>query len=145
VNIVSGAVLPFDPGSGGAAPPIPPVTALAVNGQYVFAGTSESQIRRVALATGLSDAWRVMTSATGRPHGYVAALAATPTTLYAGGFFDAASSSSQPQPVSRGHGLAVSIASAQVTAWNPSIVSASSSPAPSRVPSRPSRCLAVRS
>lgn len=128
VNTITGAVLSFDPGSGGAAAPIPPVTALAVNGQYLFAGTSQSQIRRVGLATGLSDGWGVVTSATGHAHGSVSALVATSTTLYAGGYFTAASTSSQPQPVARAHGLAVSIATAQLTPWNPLVVSPSTSP-----------------
>ncbi len=128
VNTITGEVLSFDPGSGGAAAPIPPVTALAVNGQYLFAGTSQSQIRRVGLATGLADGWGVVTSATGHAHGYVSTLAATPTTLHAGGYFNAASTSSQPQPVARAHGLAVSVATAQLTPWNPLVVSPSTSP-----------------
>ncbi|MCC7178198.1 MAG: hypothetical protein IT177_07395 [Acidobacteria bacterium] len=140
VDIISGEVLAFNPGSGGSVPPIPPVTALAVNSQYLFAGTSESQIRRVALTTGLADAWGVLASATGFAHGHVAALAVTSTTLYAGGFFDGVATSAQPQPVPRGHGLAVDIATAQVAAWNPAIVSPSTDP---RVEPRPVQAIAV--
>jgi hypothetical protein len=70
----------------------------------------------------------VLTSATGHPHGHVSALAATSTTLYAGGFFNAATTSSQPQSVPRGHGLAVTIATAQLAAWNPQVISSSTSP-----------------
>ena len=58
----------------------------------------------------------------------MAALAISGPTLYAGGFFDAAVTSSQPQQASRGHGLAVDVSSAELTEWNPGIVSPSTSP-----------------
>ncbi|MGE3886898.1 MAG: hypothetical protein AB7H81_10730 [Vicinamibacterales bacterium] len=140
VDIITGAVLPFNPGSNGSVPPVPPVTALAVNGQYLFAGTSESQIRRIPFATGLADTWGVLTSATGHAHGHVTALAATSTTLYAGGFFDAASTSGDPQSVPRGHGLAVDITRAQLSAWNPAVVSSSTDPG---IEPRPIQAIAI--
>jgi hypothetical protein len=128
VDSLTGEVTTFNP-SASASPAIGPVTALATNEDFLFAGTSDGQIRRVSLASGQATAWGVRTTATGHPSGQVAALAATGTTLYAGGFFDAAVTSSQPQSSPRGHGLAVSVESAQLTEWNPGVVSPSTSPA----------------
>jgi hypothetical protein len=70
----------------------------------------------------------------------VAALAISGTTLYAGGFFDGAVTSSQPQQASRGHGLAVAVSSAELTEWNPGVVSPAASPASE---ARPIAALAV--
>jgi hypothetical protein len=140
VSLESGAVLAFDPSSGGTAPPIPPVTTLAVNATYLFAGTGESQIRRVALSTGLRDAWVVTVSAAGQPHGYVASLGATATTVFAGGFFTSAIGSGDPLSAARAHGLAVDVATARLTGWNPLVTSASTTPG--TVP-RPIEALAV--
>ncbi len=127
VDSVTGEVLAFDP-SRLASPAIAPVTALAANGDVLFAATTEGQIRRVGLAMGQADAWGVRVTAAGFANGRIEALAATNATLYAGGYFDAAATSAQPQSAARGHGLAVDIASAQLTAWNPGVVSPSVSP-----------------
>lgn len=128
VDSLTGEVLEFNPAVS-ASPALAPVTALAAHPDFLFAATSDGLIRRVSLASGQVTSWGVRTTATGHPGGYVAALAATGTTLYAGGFFDAAVTSSQPQQVARAHGLAVEVNSAELTDWNPAIVSAATSPA----------------
>ena len=121
VNVVTGAVLAFDPNGGGTSQLVPPVTSLAANDEFLFAGTSLGQIRRVDLASGLADGWTVLTSAAGGAQGYIASILATPTRVYAGGYFNQVVTSTQAQPAARGHGLAVDIASVQLTAWDPRI------------------------
>ncbi len=134
VDTFTGEVLPFDPASTPGAAPVPPVTSLALNADYLLIGTAEGQIRRASLDTGRTDAWGVLTSAAGHAHGAIAALAATDTVVYAGGFFDAAVTSSVPQSAGRGHGLAVEIATATLTDWDPLVVSTSPDPASSPAP-----------
>ncbi len=128
VNVVTGAVMAFDPNGRGTSQLVPPVTSLAANDDFLFAGTSLGQIRRVDLLSGLADAWTVLASTASGAQGYISSVVATPTRLYAGGYFNQVATSTQPQAVTRGHGLAVDIASVQVTAWDPRVVSASTSP-----------------
>lgn len=139
VDALTGEVLAFNP-SASATPALAPVTALAANTDFLFAGTSDGLIRRVSLANGQVTSWGVRTIATGHPAGHVAALAISGSTIYAGGFFDAAVTSSQPQQASRGHGLAVDLNSAALTEWNPGVVSPSTSPASE---ARPIAALAI--
>ena len=134
VNVVTGAVLAFDPNGGGTSQLVPPVTSLAANDAYLFAGTSQGQIRRVDLASGLADAWTVLVGTAGGAQGSVAAIVATPTRVYAGGYFTQVVTSTQPQAAARGHGLAVDISSVQLTAWDPRVVTAVTSPAASPHP-----------
>ena len=113
---------------------MPPVTSLAANDEFLFAGTSVGQIRRVDLASGLADGWTVLASAAGGAQGYIASILATPTRVYAGGYFNQVVTSTQAQPAARGHGLAVDIASVQLTAWDPRISSAATAPTTSPHP-----------
>jgi hypothetical protein len=134
VDTESGAVLPFDPNAPDVASPVPPVTALAASDSHLFAGTSQSQIRRITLSSGVLDAWSVTTSAAGSPHGVVSALLASDDTLFAGGHFTSATTSSQPAAVPRGHGLAVNVTTAELEPWNPQVTTAATSPGQSRRP-----------
>lgn len=120
VDAETGEILPFDP-NGVAGPSIvPPVTALAANDTHVFAGAAQGQIRRVAV-TGAIDPWSVSVTASGTTAGAVASLLLDATTLFAGGYFTAASTASEPAAVARGHLLAVDAASATLLPWNPQV------------------------
>jgi hypothetical protein len=134
VDTETGAVLPFDPNHAGVTSPVPPVTALAASESHLFAGTAQSQIRRVALASGALDAWSVTATAGGAGQGAISALLLAESTLYAGGFFASVTTSSQPAAASRGHGLAVHVNTAELQPWNPQLTSSATDPAARRRP-----------
>jgi hypothetical protein len=134
VDTESGAVLPFDPNAAGVTAPVPGVTALTVSESHLFAGTSQGQIRRIPLSTGVLDTWTVTTSVVGAQPGAIAALLLGGETLFAGGHFTSATTSSQPAAVARGHGLAVNVTTADLEAWNPQVTSGASDPTQSRRP-----------
>ena len=126
VNTVTGALLAFDPGGTITQPLLPPVTALAITTQHLYAASERGDVRRVSLATAQPDGWRVTTSAGAGAPATIGALATTEATLFVGGFFTTATTSAQPGPVARSHALAVDLASATITAWSPAVVSAGS-------------------
>ena len=134
VNTLTGALLPFDPNVAGGASIVPPVTALAASESHLFAGTSQGQIRRVALATGVIDSWSVTASAAAGAAGAVSALLLEGDMLYAGGHFTSVVTSSQSTPAARGHGLAVDPATAALLPWDPSVTSGATDPAQARRP-----------
>lgn len=119
VSTETGVVLPFDPNGAPGAAVVPPVTALAANDSHLFAGASQGQIRRVALATGGLEPWAVTVAASGATAGVVAALLLDDTTLYVGGHFSTARTSTQPIAVARAHLLAVNVATAELLPWDP--------------------------
>lgn len=119
VNVLTGELLPFDSAGPPAAPLLAPVTALSANAQHLYAGSATGQIRRFSLTTGLPDAWAVATSSPPGTSPVVAALAATSTAVYAGGFFTGAATSAQPTAVARTHALAVNTNAATLLPWTP--------------------------
>lgn len=127
VNTDTGAILPFDPNRTAGASAVAPVTALAVNDSHLFAGTSQGQIRRIALAAGTPDPWSVTVTAPGPVAGVVASLLLDGATLFAGGHFTSATSSSQGTAVARAHLLGVNTETAALLPWNPEVTTPATS------------------
>ncbi len=134
VNVLTGALLPFDSAGPPAAPLLTPVTALSANAQHLYAGSVTGQIRRFSLTTGLPDAWAVATASPPGTSPVVAALAATSTAVYAGGFFTSAATSAQPSGVARTHALAVGTNTATLLPWAPVVVAPGGSAAEGQRP-----------
>jgi hypothetical protein len=134
VNTSTGAILSFNPNAAGGASVVPPVTALAASESHLFAGTSQSQIRRLLLATGATDTWSVTATAAGAAAGVVSTLLLEGDTLYAGGHFSSVVTSSQSAPAARGHGLAVNALTAALLPWDPLVPSSATDPAQARHP-----------
>lgn len=134
VNTETGAVLPFDPNGVSGVSVVPPVSALAVDQTRLFAGTSQGQIRRVNLATGALDSWAASVTGAASAPGVVAALLLEGTTLYAGGQFTNAATSSQPTAVARNHGLAVDAGNASLLPWDPQVTGGAAAPVNPRPP-----------
>ncbi|MGD9902574.1 MAG: hypothetical protein AB7U83_03805 [Vicinamibacterales bacterium] len=124
VSLAGGAVLPFDPNAAAQLTPLPAlgVQRVAVNSTHVFTA-SHNTVRSVSRGTGAIEPWSVTAAAVGlaSPNARVAALAATDSAVYVGGFFSQLSGAAPVPTQVRGHAGAFDAVTGSLLSWHPNV------------------------